>query len=503
MTFKTTLQLLSALPADLPPRHISGDGNAAELVISALCEDSRKADEKALFVAIVGARSDGHDYLAAAYERGCRCFVVQRTPDLPLPSDADVFCVPDTRRALAYLSAAYYDHPADRMTLVGITGTKGKTTTALMIYRLLARLGVCVGYIGTEGAWYGEHREPTANTTPGPLVLHSMLDRMYQSGVTTVIMEISSQSVMQHRIEGLSFRVGAFTNLSPDHVSPTEHPTFEHYRDCKHAFLRDHIAKDGTLLLHITDPHAAYMAKDIRARIVTFGVDAEADLCAHTPLPTRQNGAPAVSFGCDGEQYVLSMAGEYNVCNALCAVGILQALGYDHRTTLPMMASIRVPGRLEQIDAPEGCAVLIDYAHNGLSLSSVLQTLRPYTAERLICLVGSVGGRSQMRRADLGDAAAQYADLTVLTADNPDFEDPRAISEEMAASFESRGQDNYVIIPDRAEAIRAAVSMLHEGDVLLLAGKGCEDYQLIRGERVPLSEREIVARALRAFLLPL
>jgi UDP-N-acetylmuramoyl-L-alanyl-D-glutamate--2,6-diaminopimelate ligase len=197
------------------------------------------------------------------------------------------------------------------------------------------------------------------------------------------------------------------------------------------------------------------------------------------------------------------MAGEYNVCNALCAVGILKALGYDHRTTLSMMASIRVPGRLKQIDAPEGCAVLIDYAHNGLSLSSVLQTLRPYTAERLICLVGSVGGRSQMRRADLGDAAAQYADLTVLTADNPDFEDPRAICEEMAASFESRGQDNYVIIPDRAEAIRAAVSMLREGDVLLLAGKGCENYQLIRGERVPLSEREIVARALRAFLLPL
>jgi len=503
MTFRTFHQLLSALPSQLKPIRISGDGCAAARPIRQLCEDSRYTDADALFVAIVGARSDGHDYLAAAYERGCRCFVVQREPSPALPSDADVFLVPDTRRALAHLAAAYYDRPADRLTLVGITGTKGKTTTALLIYRLLEHLGVRAGYIGTEGAWYGENRESTANTTPSPLVLHGILYRMLQSGVQTVIMEISSQSVMQHRIEGLSFHIGAFTNLSPDHVSPTEHPTFEHYRDCKHAFLHEGIAKDGTLLLHISDPHAAYMAKGVSARIVTFGVDTAADLCADRPLQTRLDGTPAIHFGCDGRSYLLSMAGEYNICNALCAVGILEALGYDRHTTLSMLSHVSVPGRLENVAAPEGCAVLIDYAHNGLSLSSVLQTLRPYTAERLICLVGSVGGRSQMRRADLGDAAARYADLTVLTADNPNFEDPRSICEEMAASFENRGQDNYVIIPDRAEAIHAAVSMLREGDVLLLAGKGCEDYQLIRGEKVPFSEREIVAEAVRAILLPL
>ena len=503
MTEKHTLQLLRALPDDLQPTHLCGNGQAAARPIRTLCEDSRRADAHALFVAIAGANSDGHDYLTAAYAQGCRCFVVQKAPTDALPCDADVYLVSDTRRALAHLTAAFYDHPAQSLTLIGITGTKGKTTTALLIYHLLERLGVSAGYICTEGAWYGETREPTANTTPGPLVLHGILDRMRRNGVTVVILEVSSQSVMQHRIEGLRFAIGAFTNLSPDHVSPTEHPTFEHYRDCKRAFLQKFIAKNGTLLLHITDPHAAYMADGVQAHISTFGVDADAALRADAPLPTRSYGAPAVTFTCDGEPYLLSMAGEYNVCNALCAVGILEALGYDRRVTLPMLASIRVPGRLEEADAPDGSAVLIDYAHNGLSLSSVLQTLRPYATGRLICLVGSVGGRSQMRRADLGNAAAQYADLTVLTSDNPNFEDPQVICEEMAASFTARGQDNYVIIPDRAEAIRRAVSLLREGDVLLLAGKGTEDYQLVRGEKVPFSEKEIVAEAVRASLLPL
>ncbi len=496
----TARTLLTALPATLNPVRIAGNGTATRRPLQQLVSDSRSAKEGALFVAIRGARSDGHDYLAAAYGQGCRCFLVETPPTPPLPPDADVWLVPDTRCALAYLAAAFYGHPAKKMTLLGITGTKGKTTTALLAYGLLQLLGEPVGYIGTEGVWYAEYREPTQNTTPDPLTLHRTLRHMRESGVRTVVLEVSSQSVLQHRIDGLHFAAAAFTNLAPDHISPTEHPTFEHYRDCKRDFLRDGVTHRSTLLVNADDLHAAYMSKDSPARIVTYGIDSAADLRATALLPTMNDGTPGVSFACGGMAAMLPMAGAYNVSNALCAVGMLRALGYPLARTLPLLRSLYVPGRLQPLPAPTGSAILVDYAHNGISLSSVLQTLRPYATGRLICLVGSVGGRTQMRRADLGDAAAQYADLTVLTADNPDFEDPRAICEEMARSFTARGQDNYLIIPDRAEAIRRAASMLREGDVLLLAGKGSEDYQLVQGERVPFSERDIVTEAVKQAL---
>ena len=497
----TTRSLLSALPASLSPLRITGNGRATREPIHTLCADSRLAGACSLFIAIRGARSDGHDYLPAAYAQGCRCFLVEKPPEHPLPSDADVYLVPDTRRAQAHLAAAYYAYPQKKLRLIGITGTKGKTTTALLCYQLLRDMGESVAYIGTDGVRYGNIAEPTRNTTPDSLELHRLFRSMVDNGVRTVIMEISSQSVRQHRIEGLSFTVGAFTNLSPDHISPTEHPDFEDYRDCKRAFLHDHITKGGTLLLNADDLHAAYMAKGSLAHIRTYGIHTSADLRAERLTPTRCNGIPATLFFCDRQEVLLSMPGEYNVSNALCAIEILRTLGYSHLDILPRLSAVAVPGRLEPLPAPEGCAVLVDYAHNGVSLRAVLTTLRDYTDGRLICLVGSVGGRTQLRRADLGDAAAALADLTVLTADNPDFEDPADICREMAHVFTERGQDNYLILPDRADAIRRALTLMRRGDILLLAGKGTENYQLIRGEKRPFSEREIVAEALSDALL--
>lgn len=492
--------LIGALPAALQPIHIHGKA-ADHTTIAALIADSRKAAPHTLFIAIRGAVSDGHDYLLAAYENGCRCFLVEQPAIDMLPPDATVYAVSDTKAAKAHLAAAYYDFPAAKMSMVGITGTKGKTTSALLCYDILRRIRVNVGYIGTEGVRYfannSEHTAPTVNTTPDPLELHFFLREMYDMGVRTVFVEVSSQSVYQQRIAGITFAVGAFTNLSPDHVSPTEHPTLEHYKECKHAFLRDHVSLHGSLVLNADDPHTPDMAADCATPIRTFGIHQDADTRAEQLTPYLLSGVPATRFYVGGQAATLSLPGEYNVSNALCALEILRALGYPTRALLPYLTMVKIPGRLESLSAPDGAAIFIDYAHNGVSLAAVLSTLRQYAKGRLICLVGSVGGRTQLRRRDLGDAAAKYADLTILTADNPDFEDTTAICEDMALSFRACGLDNYRIIPDRTDAIRHAVSVLREGDILLLAGKGNEDYQRIRGESQPFSERQVVIESVR------
>jgi UDP-N-acetylmuramoyl-L-alanyl-D-glutamate--2,6-diaminopimelate ligase len=492
-------QLLATLPCQ--PRSVAGNGTAADIALHALCCDSRRASEGSLFVCVRGALSDGHRYILSAYEAGCRCFLVEQLPDAPLPSDAYVFLSDNTRRDLAYLAAAFYNHPAREMTVVGITGTKGKTTTAMLCHHIAGKVGIPSGYIGTCGVRYGEVNKKTNNTTPGPLELQQYLYEMKQAGVQTVFLEVSSQAIWQYRVEGIPFTAVAMTNLTPDHIGTHEHPDFDHYMACKRRLLTDFGAP--VVILNADDSLVDHMGESLTATVLRCGIRhtadvRAADLCHHT-----QNGLPGIAFiyqNADGNTPVfLPLPGEHNAFNALFALAITNTLGIKTEPAVAALTDAGIPGRFETICAKDAL-VVIDYAHNGASLRAALNTLRTYAPRRLLCLVGSVGERTQCRRTELGAAASDLADFTYLTADDPGLENVVDICREMAAAF---ADDNrYRIIPDRTEAIRTALDELCAGDILLLAGKGDEQVQKIGGKILPHSDRAVVEAYAAAISTP-
>lgn len=472
----------------------------SDLKISRLVYDSRIARSGDALFCLVGARTDGHQYARSAYDAGCRVFVVSRPLDLP--ADAHQILTHDTRAALADASCAFYGDPASSLLLIGVTGTKGKTTTSCMICDALSSSGVSVGYIGTNGARLGEWRESVANTTPESHELHRIFRTMLDRGAEAVVLEVSSQAVASGRIRGLSFDVGVFTNLSPDHIGPGEHPDFESYRTAKAEFFSRYCRR--SIIYNKDDPASSVMISSSRAdrKLSCSIASEESDFFAHGIAQYRREGAFGstllVSNKEDGSERSLavSIPGDFNVSNALeayaAAKEALAVLGRDSDGSdlARGIANAELNGRFEVIERAGRCFV-IDYAHNGKSLTSALELLRRYSPERLICLFGSVGGRTYMRRAELAAAASRSADMCIITSDNPDFEEPSKIIGEIYSHFAGSGCP-AVCIEDRADAIEYAVSNSREGDIVLIAGKGHEKYQLVRGERRPFCERDIL-----------
>ncbi len=463
--------------------------------ITAITEDSRKADAGSIFVCIKGARVDGHSLAMNAYQAGCRTFAAEQP--LSLPTDAFVAVVPSTRAALATLANVFYDHPSHRLHVIGITGTKGKTTTACLISHILNDNGISCGYIGTNGTFYGDTVIPATNTTPDAVTLQKTLFDMAERGIQAVALEVSSQALMQYRVGGMRFGTVLFTNFSPDHVGEFEHPTLEHYRDTKHTLFTDFEAENA--VWNLDDATTPLMQQNSRApHNITFSTAQASDLYAANARASWK-GAPGISFDllANGEALPASLPllGLCNISNALAALTVTtRVFGLPAQNAVASLAGAHVPGRSECISLPNGAAAVIDYAHNGESLKQILTSLREYRPKRLIALFGSVGDRSQMRRAELGRVAAAMCDLAILTSDNPGNEDPEKIISEIASHF--AGTDTpYITVSDREEAIRHAISITKAGDILLLAGKGHEDYQLIGREKRPFSERAIVMAA--------
>ncbi len=462
--------------------------------IRSLCFDSRKAEESSMFVCISGALSDGHAYAMTAYNGGCRIFVTER--QIKMPDDAFVIITKDTRIALAQLSAAFFGYPAKELTLVGITGTKGKTTSSLLIYNILCACGIPAAYIGSNGIYYADKFYPTVNTTPESYDLHEHMRKMIDAGITTLVMEVSSQALKLSRVYGITFKVTVFTNLSPDHIGEFEHPDFDDYKNCKHSLFTDY----GTefIVYNGDDKYASEITHGARCKKVSFSAkgDASADYYAEDIAFFRGPGKIAVNFKShseDGEHSVsLAFPGEFSVYNGLTAMAVCKYLGLSTDEIVEKMKNVRVKGRFETYDLPNGATVVIDYAHNGVSLKAALTALRYYSPTRLICLFGSVGGRTKMRRAELGLVASRDADFCILTSDNPDNEPPASIIGEIASYF-TAGTCPYVAIPDRRQAIEYALENSKQGDIILLAGKGHETYQLICGIRETFSEADIVA----------
>ena len=465
--------------------------------ITALCMDSRVVTPHALFVCIKGYASDGHAYAKAAYEKGARVFVVERK--VPLPEDAYQILVSDPRLALARLSCAYYDYPAKRMHLIGITGTKGKTTTSLFIRQILESAGIPTGYIGTNGIIYGDVHKETANSTPESLILQENLYHMANAGVKAVVIEVSSQGLWMHRVEGLTFDTCLFTNLSTDHIGTYEHPDFNHYKACKKLLFTKYSHKNTTLICNIDDPEAPYMLDGALGRVIYVSTqeDASADYVASAIKSKQEPCGLLTTFKCSihGKPYTrdcrLPMVGEFNVKNALCALAVaFDSFGIKPELALRTLSRTHVDGRFEALVFPSLPQVtfVIDYAHNGLSMAAALDALRACNPTRLICVFGSVGCRSKARRAELAQAAGLRADLCVLTSDNPNIEDPMTILREIDVAF-PEGSCPRKIIVDRREALEYVVDIAKAGDIILLAGKGHEHTQVICGEAQPYNEK--------------
>ncbi len=525
---KTLRSLCAALTvSDMVPRESWAQYSA--YYITDLCFNSRNAVGGTAFFCLVGKSADGHDYASAAYRSGCRVFFVERRIDLP--ADAFRIVVPNTRAALADCAAEFYDHPERAIRLIGLTGTKGKTTTAILIRDLLCASGMPAGYIGTNGVDFaGEHYD-TVNSTPESMDIYRYLRKMASAGVKACVMEISSQALWMKRVRGLTFDTTLFTNLSRDHIGGVEHPDMTHYRASKKKLFSDYPAR--MVVVNRDDEASAYMAEDLPGgenapQLLTFSVP---PLCMETiieadesedeaplppdPLPparwtardirpVMRGSSIGVEFLClrdgimMGEPWFLPLPGAFNVHNALAALTVAcERFGVSPEAARECLARAVVPGRFETMVHPcvPDVIFVIDYAHNGISLTSILDALRAYEPRRLIALFGSVGERSLERRRDLAEAAGPRCDLCIITSDNPGAEPPEGILAEIDRAFPA-GSCPRRLIEDRGEAIRAAVDLCEPGDIILLAGKGHENYQRIGTQKVPFSEIGILREAL-------
>ncbi|MBR4880306.1 MAG: UDP-N-acetylmuramoyl-L-alanyl-D-glutamate--2,6-diaminopimelate ligase [Clostridia bacterium] len=459
--------------------------------------DSRKAAPDTAFVCLVGAKSDGHKYARMAYDKGVRLFFAEK--ELSLPDDARVVITEDTRITLAEVSRQFFDYPDKKLKIIGITGTKGKTTTSNIIAQILNFSGKNAAVIGTNGIIINGVRTPTVNTTPESYELYRSFNDMVNAGCDHCVMEVSSQAVKLNRIHGIEFDIGVFTNLSPDHIGEGEHADYDEYRSCKAGLF----ARSKISVINCDDDDSPYMINAATGKVITYSVK-DGNCCASDVSRWSETGNLGVKFNCsfDGVTTELKIAtpGIYSVYNALCAYSVCLQCGVSVTQIIKYLPKTRVKGRFEIVDALENATVIIDYAHNGLSLESVLKTIKEYEPSRLVVLFGSVGERTQLRRRELAEVAKEYADFVIVTSDNPGNEDPDAIIDEICSYL---GDTSYVRFADRVEAVEYAVVNAQPGDVILLAGKGHEDYQLIGNEKVPFSEYDIVintANKLRAIV---
>ncbi len=467
---------------------------ADNMEISDICKNSNDAHAGCVFVCIRGAVSDGHDYAKKAYDAGCRVFVAEELPH-GVGDDSFVVLSADTRVSLAQLSACFFGEPAKQLTMIGITGTKGKTTTSLLIYNILRENGISAAYIGSNGINYGDKCLSTLNTTPESYELHKYMRDMVDAGVTTLVMEVSSQALKMARVHGIKYKVAVFTNLSPDHIGEFEHPDFEDYKRCKRELFTSHGAE--CIVYNADDEHAMSVVGGTRAKKIGLSLKSKSDISASGITYFRSVGNIGVSFECamEGKTFpvALSFPGEFSVYNAMTAIAVCRELGLGVGVITKTMRHIRIKGRFETYELPSGATVVIDYAHNGVSLKVALSALRIYSPTRLVCLFGSIGGRTKMRRAELGLVASRDADFCIITSDDPGYEPPSAIISEIAAYF-TAGTCPYIAIPDRRAAIEYALKNSKQGDILLFAGKGHETHQLICGVREEFSEAAIVEK---------
>lgn len=465
---------------------------SVDVEVSEVVYDSRKVTDRCLFICIEGAVFDGHSFAAQAAEKASVLVVSKEVEGVN--GDVTVIKVKDTRYAMAFISAAYFGHPAQKLKVIGITGTKGKTTTTYLMKSILENAGYKVGLVGTIETIIGEKHIPAQNTTPESYTLQSYFAQMVEAGMDAVVMEVSSQGLMQHRSQGFVFDIGIFTNLEPDHIGPNEHSSFEEYMHCKGLLFQQ--CKVG--IVNGDDAHCEQVIAGHTCTIERFGFSEKADIRASELSLVRKKGMLGVDFHVSGRidmDVEVATPGRFSVYNALTAIATCRHFHVAEQDVKKALLTAKVKGRIEMVKVSDDFTMLIDYAHNAMSLKSLLTTLREYEPHRLICLFGCGGNRSKLRRFEMGEISGRLADLTIITSDNPRFEEPQDIIEDIKTGI-SKTDGKYVEICDRKEAIRYAIEHGEAGDIIVLAGKGHEDYQEIKGVKYHMDERELIQEIL-------
>ena len=456
--------------------------------------DSRNIVKDCVFICIEGAKFDGHSVAAAAAAGGAAAIVAQKPVTVP-DERVTVIYVENTRYAMACISAAYFGHPARKLKTIGITGTKGKTTTTYLVKSILEHAGYKVGLVGTIEIMTGKRTIPSANTTPESYYLQEYFAEMVEVGCDAVVMEVSSQGLMMHRCAGFVFDYGIFTNIEPDHIGPNEHKDFDDYLFCKSLLFQN--CRIG--ILNGDDVHCDRILENHTCQVETFGLDEKNDLCAKELKLFKEHGKLGVAFRACGNMNMEVKAyfpGRFSVYNVLTALAICRHFNVSGEGIHAALQQARVKGRIEMVPVSNQFTLMIDYAHNAMALESLLTTLRAYEPERLVCLFGCGGNRSRLRRFEMGEVSGRLADLTVITSDNPRDEEPLDIIGDIVTGIE-KTDGEYIKIPDRKEAIAYVIHHGRPGDIIVLAGKGHEDYQEIKGVKHPMDERVLIQEILQ------
>lgn len=485
--------LLKKLVEPLTSFRLRGDDNVS---VSGLSYDSRAVERGQAFVAIEGLKLDGHDFVPEAVSRGATAIVAQK--DLETPPDVALVLVPDSRLALAQLSAHFFDYPSRRVRLFGVTGTNGKTTTTYLIENILRASGLKTGVIGTLGIRIGDELLRTEHTTPESLDLQRILAQMVENGVTAAAMEVSSHGLALRRTDCCEFDCGIFTNLTQDHMD--FHAGFEDYLAAKLRLFSEypaHSSKAFTAAVNADDPYGERVAAAVRGKALTYGIESAADVRA-TDVQVSASGSRFLLRWKHGTQEIdLPLGGLFNVYNALAAAAaaLTQGLSADHvRAGLESARS--VPGRFESVDCGQNFGVVVDYAHTPDGLENVLRSARKITRGRLIAVFGCGGDRDRGKRPKMGAIGAREADVCVITSDNPRTEDPEEIIRQIMAGIRDDALGRVVIEPDRRRAISEAIGMANEGDTVVIAGKGHETEQVFGDRRVPFDDRAVAREEL-------
>lgn len=483
--------ILKELISELDYTLYNGDENVE---ITELVCDSRKIVKGCIFVCIKGTVFDGHTFIDEAIKQGAAAIITEDEVEITQNRKNTTFiAAADCRNTLALVSAAYFGHPSKKLFTIGITGTKGKTTTAFMVREILERCGYKTGLIGTIEIITGSRHIESANTTPESYDVQRYFKEMADNGCKCVVMEVSSQALMMKRCAGITFDIGVFTNLEPDHIGPNEHASFEDYMHCKGLLFKQ--CKIG--IVNFDDEHTNKVLEGHTCSVETYGLNEGANLRAVNIQYVHEPGHISTEYDIEGEKLhiKLSLPGKFSVYNSLCAVAVTRHLDVDEEKLKEALLTVAVKGRVEPVKVSDKFILMIDYAHNAMSLKSILETLREYNPKRLVSVFGCGGNRSKLRRYEMGEVSGKLADFTIITSDNPRFEEPLDIIADIRSSIEKTGGD-FIEIPDRKEAIRYAIEHGREGDIIVLAGKGHEDYQEIKGVKYPMDERVLIKEVL-------
>lgn len=476
--------------------------------ITGLTSDSRKVTAGSAFVCIMGAVSNGHTYIQDVIGKGAGLIVVsskydymQHFSDAKIPENVTVVETDDTRLAYALMSAAWFGYPAEKLFTIGITGTKGKTTTTYMIRNVLESCGHKTGLIGTIETIIGDEHKPAHNTTPESYEIQESFAKMVEAGCEAVVMEVSSQGLMLNRTAGIQFNIGVFTNIEPDHIGPNEHSSFEDYLSCKARLFR----QCDIGIVNADDAHVNQILANATCRVERYGFSENADIRAtdkellyeHGKLGTKYHVSGLVNLDIE-----LCMPGNFSIYNSLCAIAVTRHFNVDEQRLKKALYDVRVRGRIDIVDLAKVNAsrrdftIMVDYAHNAMALESLLKTLKEYNPKRIVTVFGCGGNRDRDRRFEMGEVSGRLSDFTIITSDNPRNEEPDAIIADIVTGI-SRTSGRHVEIADRREAIKYAVDNAQPGDVIVVAGKGHEDYQEIKGVKHHMDDRELIIEAVR------